>query len=412
MRSRSNRWLVRVMADMAVAGILSTAGMTAGQGHRKDRWLATWATSPQPDSSPIQITGQTLRQIVHTSVGGARARPVVQRVWDERLVIASAHVALSAGDASIHPGTDRVLRFGGSRTIMVPAGGVVVSDAVTLDVPALGDLAVSLCADDLLPRQRAAKQLQQSFRRPATSPSQPRSRIPPVAPLLAGLWKFGSSNKGRRCGLATPNRGIRIRRQTRISAGPICSRTDCSRDAAPGVSRCSMQASAAIASCTTWWARAPSRVSTAMCWCRPARSTSSSCRATSTCTCQTWLIPTQNVTAAQIIQGHQQIITRARAMGMRVYGGTLNPVDGFPFPGLLDAGHGAETAGGQSVDPDERCVQRRDRFRCGAAGPGAAIAPATRVQDSGDHVHPNDLGYRALASAIDLSLFREDDEDD
>ena len=83
----------------------------------------------------------------------------------------------------------------------------------------------------------------------------------------------------------------------------------------------------------------------------------------------------------------------------------------IPVPGLLDAGHGAETAGGQSVDPDERCVQRRDRFRCGAAGPGAAIAPATQY-DGGDHVHPNNLGYRALASAIDLSLFREDDEDD
>ena len=40
------------------------------------------------------------------------------------------------------------------------------------------------------------------------------------------------------------------------------------------------------------------------------------------------------VSAEHIIQGHQQIITRARAMGLRVYGATLPPVEGFPFPGF------------------------------------------------------------------------------
>ena len=31
--------------------------------------------------------------------------------------------------------------------------------------------------------------------------------------------------------------------------------------------------------------------------------------------------------------------------------------------------------------------------------------------DSGDHVHPNDVGYRAMADAIDLSLFRDYDDE-
>ena len=43
-------------------------------------------------------------------------------------------------------------------------------------------------------------------------------------------------------------------------------------------------------------------------------------------------LPDQNVSAEQIIQGHQQIITRARAMGLRVYGATLPPVEGSRFP--------------------------------------------------------------------------------
>jgi hypothetical protein len=41
--------------------------------------------------------------------------------------------------------------------------------------------------------------------------------------------------------------------------------------------------------------------------------------------------PEENVTAEQIIQGHRQIINRAHAMGLRVYGGVLNPVEGYPF---------------------------------------------------------------------------------
>ena len=60
------------------------------------------------------------------------------------LVIGSAHVAISAGGASISRRTDRVLTFNGSPTITIPAGALAVSDPVTLDVPALGDLAVSL----------------------------------------------------------------------------------------------------------------------------------------------------------------------------------------------------------------------------------------------------------------------------
>ena len=47
--------------------------------------------------------------------------------------------------------------------------------------------------------------------------------------------------------------------------------------------------------------------------------------------------PGRNVTAEQIIQGHRQMIVRAHAMGLRVFGGTLNPVEGYPFPGFWTA---------------------------------------------------------------------------
>ena len=53
-------------------------------------------------------------------------------------------MALSAGGASIFRRTDRTLEFNGLPTITIPSGALAVSDAVALDVPALGDLVVSL----------------------------------------------------------------------------------------------------------------------------------------------------------------------------------------------------------------------------------------------------------------------------
>ncbi len=116
------------------------------------------------------------------------------------------------------------------------------------------------------------------------------------------------------------------------------------------------------------------------------------------------------MTAAQIIQGHRQMIDRAHALGLRVYGGTLNPVEGYPFPGFWTADLEAKR---QAVNRWIRtssaydAVIDFDRVLRDPSHP-SRLLPA---YDSGDHVHPNDAGYRAMADAIDLSLFRDDDED-
>ena len=120
--------------------------------------------------------------------------------------------------------------------------------------------------------------------------------------------------------------------------------------------------------------------------------------------------PAQNVTAEQIIQGQRHIMSRAHAMGLRVYGGTLNPVEGYPFPGFWTP----------AMEEKRQAVNRWIRTN----GAYDAVIDFDRVlrdpahltrllpdYDSGDHVHPNDLGYRAMADAIDLSLFRDDHDD-
>ena len=82
---------------------------------------------------------------VHTSIGGERVRVRFSNAYGtsdsgHRLGARRAQ-RRRFGDCRR---TDRTLRFNGSPTITIPAGALVVSDAVTLDVPALGDIAVSL----------------------------------------------------------------------------------------------------------------------------------------------------------------------------------------------------------------------------------------------------------------------------
>ena len=120
--------------------------------------------------------------------------------------------------------------------------------------------------------------------------------------------------------------------------------------------------------------------------------------------------PAQVVTAEQMIQGHRQMIDRAHARGVRIYGGTLTPVEGYSFPGLWTPQMEAErqavnrwirTSGAYDAVIDFDEVLRDPSH-------ASRLLPA---YDSGDHLHPNDVGYRAMADAIDLSLFRDGDED-
>ena len=93
----------------------------------------------------MHFTNQTLRQIVHTSIGGNRARVVLSnRFGTAPLTIAAAHVALRDKEATIVPQSDRVLTFSGRPTITMPAGAMVYSDPVELNVPPMGDLAIDL----------------------------------------------------------------------------------------------------------------------------------------------------------------------------------------------------------------------------------------------------------------------------
>jgi lysophospholipase L1-like esterase len=86
-----------------------------------------------------------LRQIVHTSIGGTSAQVQVSNVFGTTpLEIADVQVALRSSGSTIVSGSNHTVTFGGQTSITIPAGGLAVSDAVAMSVPALSDLAVSI----------------------------------------------------------------------------------------------------------------------------------------------------------------------------------------------------------------------------------------------------------------------------
>ncbi|WP_327286963.1 GDSL-type esterase/lipase family protein [Streptomyces sp. NBC_01198] len=108
-----------------------------------DGWTGTWSVSPQ--SGGPSYNQQTLRQIVHTGIGGTAARLRISNAFGSApLTVADVHLAQRTSGSSVNTGTDRTVTFGGQSTVTVPAGGSAVSDSVAFSVPALADVAVSL----------------------------------------------------------------------------------------------------------------------------------------------------------------------------------------------------------------------------------------------------------------------------
>jgi hypothetical protein len=103
----------------------------------------------------MHFKNQTLRQIVHSSIGGSRVRVVLSNAYGTTpLTIGAAHVALRDKDSSIKVESDRPLTFSGKSTITIPANAVIYSDPVNLTIPEMADMAIDLCPATPIRRRR------------------------------------------------------------------------------------------------------------------------------------------------------------------------------------------------------------------------------------------------------------------
>ncbi|MGC0377032.1 SGNH/GDSL hydrolase family protein [Streptomyces sp. SAI-229] len=112
-------------------------------------WAGSWATSPvggEPGTEMTGLAGRSVRNVVHTGAGGTSARVTLSNLYGQSpLTLTHASIAVSADPdtAAALAETMRPLTFTGSPTVVIPAGGQVVSDVVRIAVPHDGDVLIT-----------------------------------------------------------------------------------------------------------------------------------------------------------------------------------------------------------------------------------------------------------------------------
>ena len=373
------------------------------------RWLPTWSPSQQatvarpaagtPDPVPT-YANVTLRQIVHTTIGGDRVRIRISNEYGDRpLKIDAAHIALRTSGSTIDPASDRALLFGGKPSAIVRAGAVLTSDPISFAVPKLGDLAISLYLPDsartgtrhslgvqtMYVSRSGDQTTSPTFKADTTlrswvflsgvdvtNPSITGTIVATGNSITDGFGATPDSNRrwpdvlARRLlssnepPKAVVNAGISGNRVLTYGTGPsLLSRFDRDVLMQPGITHVIILEGINDIS--------RSGVDT--------------------------------VTADDIIYGLRQVVERAHERGIVVYGATLTPY---------------ERARPENEQKRQAVNQwiRASGVYDGVIDFDAAIRdpekPARMLPqyDSGDSLHPSDAGYLAMANAIDLALLR------
>jgi lysophospholipase L1-like esterase len=350
--------------------------------------------------------------IPRVSIGGSTVRVRLSNACGVRpLAIGAACIGLRSSGPAVVPGSSRRLTFGGETGTTIAAGALVVSDPVELAVAPLADLAVSVHLPGELPASfgitgRYARQTH--YISPpgdfAAAETMPVGRLTDDWYFLSGIDVVASPETGaivavgdsltdanisthdghhswpsqlarrllarpRGRPMAVMNQGLggnRILHDIRGDSG--LRRFDRDVLAQPGVTH-------AIVMLGTNDLRN-----------RPGK-------------------PEEEVTAPPMIAGLKQLAVRGRAGGITVIGATLTPFENETF--LPGAWNPRREAVRQAVN---EWLRGADVFDAIVDFDRAVRDPdhPTRmlpVYDCGDHLHPSDLGYRAMGDAIDLSLF-------
>ncbi|WP_239118148.1 SGNH/GDSL hydrolase family protein [Paractinoplanes ferrugineus] len=414
-------------ADAAVARAASSDAAPTSADGRVTTWVTTWAAAPTTVArrgAPLVLERQTVRHVVHCSVGGDELRVrLTNEFGDTPLRIGGVRVALRDGtgaSSAIVAATDRRVTFGGRPNATVPAGAPLVSDPVRLRLPAGGDLAISIYFPDRTPvTTHAAYAYQDNVI--ANGDVTGARTVTPVETRQEDLFLSGVAVRGRGTGaivalgdsitngantvanldhrwpdllaarlrqahldLGVANLGVSGNRLLHDPNPPAGSDAETFADnfGVSGLRRFDRDVLA-----------------------QPGRRFLIVLLGVNDLGHPGTVAPPSEVVGADdLIAGHRQLIARAHEAGVRAFGGTVLPFKddtlGFCTPvneaKRQQLNHWIRTSG------EYDGVVDFDRVM-GAPGDPTRLNPAL---DSGDHLHPNDDGMAVMAAAVPLRWFR------
>jgi len=434
----------RVLTRVAILGCVASSAFA--QRAPADHWVATWTTAvvarpavlpapavpaappaanavppaPGPPAPPpVTPNNQTLREIVRTSIAGSRARVAFANTYGTApITIGGASIALRDKDAAIVPASMRKLTVNGSAAFRVPAGALVLTDPVDLAIPAGKDVAIDAFVPDdlasgasLITFHNGANQTsyvsaignhigEATFEGGAMTRSWfLLSRLEVAAPPRAGaIAAFGDSiTDGAR---STPDTNSRWPDQLarRLAAGqggqPATSTVEGFAVMNVGIAgnRVLSEGNGAFGGNAGINALA-----------RFDRDVLAQPGITHVIVMEGINdIGAAHATASELIAAHKQMIDRAHERGLKIYGATLTPYEGAPY--FTPEGEATRKTLNEWIRTSGAYDAVID-FEAAVRDPASPTKYRPEF-DSGDHLHPNDAGYKAMGESIDLALFK------
>ena len=357
---------------------------------------------------PATVDNQTLRQIVRTSIGGSKVRVVLSNAFGTAPIqVGGASVALRDKDAAIQPATSKMLFFGGAPTATILAGATLVSDPVDMTLAPLAELAIDVFVPgDLgigpspVTTHNGASQtnyVSETGNHVGTA-SLPTSLRPGAWFLIARVEVSAPANT-----LAVVAFGDSITDGARSTADLnnrwpdiLARRLAARKGAGVAVLNAGISGNRVLGDGAGVSALARFDKDVLM------------------QTGVTHVVVMEGIndiglarsnpspSAADLIAGHKQLIERARARGLKIYGATLTPYEGAAY--FSPEGEAKRQALNEWIRTSGAYdgVIDMDKVTRDPAAP-TKFLPA---YDSGDHLHPGDAGYTAMGEAVDLALFK------